>query len=236
MQLDWVAVGAIATLLAVLAALAIAIWGDWLKSLASHPNLTLSIEMKPPDCHRIQTTAQIQFQTTPMQALGGAVPPPPLTTAYDTYYFRLAVGNDGSAAAKNVGVRAIKLSRFDPTSGVYQVDPLFMPMDLTWSHANGSVVVAKIDPDLPKHCDLAHVDQPSSAYLQFNTEVTPNQVAPNVWPTVKPAGTYELRVAATADNSRPVYGTLKIAFDGMWHKSETDMFTTGVVITVEDVK
>ena len=174
--------------------------------------------MRPPDCHRIQTTAQL---------------PTGLVTSFDTYYFRLAVGNDGGAAARNVGVRAIRLLKLDTPSGAYMEDPLFMPMDLTWSHANGSVVVAKIDPELPKHCDLAHVDQPSSTHLQFNTEVTPNQVAPNVWPTIKPAGTYQLRVAATADNSKPVYTTLKIAFGGKWYAAETDMFTKGVVITVE---
>jgi len=140
----------------------------------------------------------------------------PLPMAFDAYYFRLAVGNDGSAAAKNVAVRAIKLSKLDPTSGVYQDDPHFMPMNLVWSHV-GSVVTVKIDPELPQHCDLAHVDQPSSSHLQFCTEVTPNQVAPGIFPTVKPAGNYRLRVAATADNSKPVYRTLTIAFEGKWY-------------------
>lgn len=214
---DWVAVGAIATLLAVVAALVIAIWGDWLKSLASRPKLTISISMKPPDCHRIQTTATL---------------PTGLATTFDTYYFRLWVGNDGNAAAKNVGVRAIKLSQLDAASGKYVDDPHFMSMDLTWSHAGGSVVVAKIDPKLPKHCDLAHVDNPSSTHLQLNTEVTPNVVAPGVWPTIKPAGTYRLEVAVTADNAPPVYRTLRIVFDGKWYASETDMFTKGVVISV----
>lgn len=163
----------------------------------------------------------------------GVIAAPPLPMAFDTYYFRLAIGNEGNDAARNVGVRAMQLSKLDAATNAYLEDPLFMPMDLTWSHANGSVVVAKIDPELPKHCDLAHVDQPSSTHIQFNTEVTPNQVAPNVWPTVKPAGTYLLRVAATADNSKPVYRTLKIAFDGKWYAAEKDMFTKGVVITVE---
>ena len=98
--------------------------------------------------------------------------------------------------------------------------------------AGGSVVVAKIDPKLPKHCDLAHVDNPSSTHLQLNTEVTPNVVAPGVWPTIKPAGTYRLEVAVTADNAPPVYRTLRIVFDGKWYASETDMFTKGVVISV----
>ena len=85
--------------------------------------------------------------------------------------------------------------------------------------------------ELPQHCDLAHVDQASSTHLQFCTEVTPNQVAPGIYPTIKPAGTYRLCVAATADNSKPVYRTLTIAFEGKWYPTEKDMFTKGVVIT-----
>lgn len=231
-HVDWVAVGAVATVLAVVTALVIAIWGDRLKALTSRPNLTLSIAMRPPDCHHIQTTAQIQI-SPPMGSLGGAVAATRTVPigAYDTYYFRVSVGNDGNAAARNVGVRAIKLFRRNPNTNTYAEDPSFMSMDLTWSHANGSVVVAKIDPNLPKHCDLAHVDQPKSGFLQFNTEVTPNEVAPGVWPTVKPAGEYRLDVAVTADNAKPLYRTLKIAFDGNWYKTEAEMFTKGVVIT-----
>jgi hypothetical protein len=134
------ALGALATFLAVVAALAIAIWGDWLKSLTSRPRLAISISMKAPDCHKIQTTQLLQLPgvAQPIQA-----------ATFDTYYFRLFVGNDGNAAARNVGVRAIRLSKLNPKSGVYYEDPHFMSMDLTWSHAGGSVVVAKIDPKLP---------------------------------------------------------------------------------------
>jgi hypothetical protein len=111
-----------------------------------------------------------------------------------------------------------------------------MSMDLTWSHANGSVVVAKIDPRLPKHCDLAHIDKPSSTHIQFNTEVTPNEVAPGIWPTVKAAGTYKLEVAVPADNSIPLYRTLNITFDGIWYQTEKDMFEKGVVVSVDNAK
>jgi len=211
--------GALATFLAVVTALAIAIWGDRLESLAVRPKLTLSISMQAPDCVRIQTTA-------PGVLMAGKI------LAYLSYYFRLSVGNDGSAAANNVEVRAIALSRLNPGTGQYENDLTFMPLNLTWSNVGGTVI-AKIDAQLPKHCDLAHVDKPSQAYLQLCTEVVPNQVAPNVWPTIKPAGDYRLRIAATADNSKPVYRALHIAFRGTWYANESDMFTKGCVVTVE---
>ena len=234
MQVDWVAAGAIATLIAVVAALVIAIWGDWLKSLSARPKLTLSISMRPPDCHRIQTTIEVEMGP-PMRTLGAAVAAARKVSigTMTSFYFRLSVGNDGKAAARNVGVRAIKLWHLDVATNKYNKDPIFMSMDLTWSHANGGVVATKVDPRLPKHCDLAHVDQPRSGLLQFNTEVTPNEVSRGVWPTIKPPGVYRLEIAATADNSKPVYRTLRIAFDGKWYESEEDMFTKGVVITVE---
>jgi hypothetical protein len=108
-------------------------------------------------------------------------------------------------------------------------------MNLTWSHAAGSVIVTKIDPKLPRHCDLCHVDYPTRNHIQFNTEVTPNPVAPNVWPTIKPAGTYRLQIAATADNAKPVHRTLKIEFKATWYPTEMDMFSNGLLVSVESV-
>src|SRR5215470_17274799 len=92
------ALGAGATFLAVVAALVIAIWGDWLKSLTSRPKLSVSISMNAPDCHKIQTTGQMQLPGTAAVVQ---------VAAYDTYYCRLSIGNEGSAAARNVSVRAI---------------------------------------------------------------------------------------------------------------------------------
>src|SRR6266851_7768101 len=79
-------VGAVATFLAVIAALVIAIWGDWLRSLAARPRLTISIAMEAPDCVRIQSTAPNILQA-------GHI------LAYLSYYFRLSIGNDGNVAA-----------------------------------------------------------------------------------------------------------------------------------------
>jgi hypothetical protein len=50
---DWVALGSIGTLAAVLVALVLAIWGSWFGALAFKPKLRVSIEMQPPDCIRI---------------------------------------------------------------------------------------------------------------------------------------------------------------------------------------
>src|ERR1700694_209817 len=92
---DWIT--AIATFLAVVAALSIAIWGDWLRSLASRPALTISISPKAPDCHRIQATGQALVQVTEGPTTRQELQP----VTFDTYYCRLEVGNKGNAPAKN---------------------------------------------------------------------------------------------------------------------------------------
>ncbi len=218
------AAGAGATFLAVVAALGIAIWGDWLRSLTSRPKLSVSISMTAPDCHKIQTTGQVQLPGTAAVVQ---------IAAFETYYCRLSVGNEGTAAARNVSVRAIRLSKLNALGG-YDADPYFMPMNLTWSHAGGSTEAGKIDPNLPRHCDLCHVDYPTRSHLQFNTEVTPNQVAHGVWPTVKPAGTYRMEVGITADNAEPLHRILKVDFKANWFATEADMFSKGLTVAVEN--
>ena len=125
--------GAVATLLAVVAALAIAIWGDWFKSWFRRPKLVISISMTAPDCHKIQSTGQIQL---PGSAAVVQV------AAFETYYCRLSIANDGNASARGVSVRAIQLSKLNAHGG-YDADPYFMPMNLTWSHAGGSTEAGK---------------------------------------------------------------------------------------------
>ncbi len=86
---------------------------------------------------------------------------------------------------------------------------------------------------MPRHCDLAHIDEPESNLLKFNTEVELNEVAADIWPTTKPAGTYRLRVAVVADNSKPRYWQLRIVFSGNWYDDEAEMFENGVRVEVE---
>lgn len=214
---------AIATALAVVVALVIAIWGDDMKAWFRKPLLTLSIRPHAPDCHKIMTT--------------GFNPQGWFALQYMSYFMRFAIGNDGRTAAKNVVVRALKLW-CRAANGTYTEDPYFLPMNLIWSHSStqtqpqGSVIASRIDPQLPRHCDLGHVDEGGGGLLTFCTEVKPNEVAPNVWPTVKPAGHYRLSVAVVADNADTRYYLVEIGWDGQWRDNETEMFRDGLVPTV----
>jgi len=113
----WVAAGVIVTLLGVLAALIIAIWGQWLGSLFFKPALRVSIEMHAPDWIKIQARVNVPG-VAPIQTTG--------------YFCRLRVTNDGNRAAENVEVRLLKL-RIVPNGGHGRLDEHFLPLSLVWA-------------------------------------------------------------------------------------------------------
>jgi hypothetical protein len=132
--------GAIAPFLAVVVALAIAIWSDWFRFLFSRPKINVKISMETPDCHRIRASVQIPVYGAPLLNPGALPAAPPLPLAFDANYLR-AVADDGHAPASGASVRAIRPSRLE--GGVYKDDPHFMSMDLTWTYAQGSTVATR---------------------------------------------------------------------------------------------
>jgi hypothetical protein len=220
---DWLT--GIGTISAVVAALSIAIWGDWMKALFARPRLVITIGMRPPDCHKIQ----VQTQAHQGQVLTVA-----LDVYSEAYWFRLSVGNVGRVTARNVEVRLLSLQVLGP-EGVFEDDPSFIPLGLIWSHSMArSMVAARIPRGVPKHCDLCHVLDPAGdapRLFEFDTEVSPRQVGPDLWPTRKPPGTYRGRLVVTADNAGPTYFDFEIKYTG-WFDDETTMFQRGFTVTV----
>ncbi len=205
---DWLtAIGTIGT---GIVAIVLAIWGDEVRLLWRRPKLAASIEMAPPDCH-------------PLTRLMAELP-------IDGYYFRLSIGNNGRRRAQDVMVRLLALELRD-ADGAYRPDPDFRPFNLKWAHTD-DVAVPRIDPFLPRHCDLCHIwNRPGQPLLlEFDTEVEPNQIRPDVWPTKKSMGNYRITIAVTATNARPLQTTLRIRFSGRWFDRPDEMFSQGLVI------
>lgn len=214
---DWLT--AVGTVGAVGVALFIAIWGDWLKGIFAKPILAVGIRMEPPDCLKIRYVVDQRG----------------VTTFYaNSYYCRLAVRNDGRLGARNVEVSLLSLSRRND-DGQFEQDRSFIPLSLVWSNSNPrSTVADRIPPDgLSKHCDFCHVveDGTANPILNLDTEVTPTELAPGVWPTRKPVGTYQGRLAVTSDNAKPYYRDFTITYTG-WKDDEDDMFREGLVIAM----
>jgi hypothetical protein len=136
---DWVAVGAIATLLGVGAALVIAIWGQSLQALLFKPKLRISVEMRPPDCIRIQAATGFIVGSIPVPGnIPGALP-----VAYSpAYYCRLRITNDGNREAQDVEIKLLR-QRIVPNGGPGRDDPDFMPLNLKWADT-GEVTAKRI--------------------------------------------------------------------------------------------
>jgi hypothetical protein len=213
---DWlVAVGTIAT-----AALALLLaTRDQLRSWLFQPRLRLKIKQGPPDCTTIKAKG-VKIGTK-----GVAVP-----FQETQFYCRFSVDNEGRLRAVDVAVRLMRLWFLDDQQ-VWTEDQSFFPMHLKWSHV-GSTVTPALDPRLPRHCDFCHTSENEPYLFHFETEVEPYEVAPDVFPTIKPAGTYRVQLAVTATNARAQYSIVELKGDGEWSDSAGEMATKHLVPTV----
>ena len=117
-------------------------------------------------------------------------------------------------------------------------------MNLKWANF-GKIYFPSIAPDMGKHCDLAHVVDPSRIHLpgQNAQNLSPTNlqsslefdlvVAPNHRGHIVGPGEYQLDVLVAADNVRPKNVRVVINVRGPWYPDEATMLRDGLGITVE---
>ena len=211
---DWlIAIGTIAT--AVLALLLAT--RDQLQRWLFQPRLRLRIRQGPPDCTTIEAKGFVQTPkgTAPFQET--------------QFYCRFSVDNEGRRRADDVAVRLIRLWHREKLGWVD--DASFFPLHLKWSHV-GTTVTPALDPRLPRHCDFCHCTENEHDRFHLETEVEPYEVAPGVFPSIKPPGTYRIEAAVTAANARAQYAIVELEFDGVWSDDAVDMATEHLVPSV----
>lgn len=225
----WTAVAAIATFLAVVAALLIAIWGDWLRTLGRTPRLSLTLD--PITDH---------FQRF-------------LTDSGETVYsVRISVTNDGEIGAKNVEVVAQELT-VEGRDGLFTRDPVFMAMNLMRTHY-GDTITPIVHRGIPRSYDLLSCVDPAiqqernreqgkaRVVLRFDLStlvspvraqpVVPGQpvALPDAYPSSKPEGTYQLHLAVVADGVAPVKKVVEITWTGKWWDHAADFFKNELTV------
>jgi hypothetical protein len=231
---DWLS--AIGTLLAVLAALFIAIFQDWLRSIFSRPRLEVSISLNPPFCHKTKKYFTYP-QLAPDNQLYGK------QFQADCYYFHLRIKNNGDVRAEHVEVYAAELTK-QVASGSFQLVETFTPMNLVWSNINKTYLPA-ISPKMEKLCDLGHIIDPDKRKMVFednnpNLNVSPSEttfsfdvevISSTLGHTIEP-GRYRLKLITGAANSKPIEKTLEINLTGKWFDDERKMLAEGISITI----
>jgi hypothetical protein len=216
---------AIGTIGAVIVALLLALRGQWISLLLSHPALDLDAKVQRPDADKVR---RYRLNGSQVTDLG------------EYYYFRLAVTNKGKTAANDVQVFLSKVERLNGDQT--EIVSRFTPMNLKWTNteqlpakdrATRSVLLADTP---PVYCDLAHVGEPQrralsgedldnvpagKAVLGLDVEV----------PTYSKGhllelGTYRFSLTLAASNCRSTHYAVKVSFLGEW-LPEKEMFETG---------
>jgi hypothetical protein len=222
-QAQWVE--SIGTLIAVITALAIAIFQDRMRSWFARPKLEVSVTNAPPDC--------LQIPIVRRDGDGNRV------TEADSYHLRLKVTNTGNQEAESVEIFAAKLLRRH-ADGSYEEVRTFIPMNLIWADYR-TVFFPAIHPDMYRYCALAHIIDPEKrsefvgedkrwpevppekAIVSFETAVKPHTLS-----YLQPCGHYRLVILVAAVNAKPVEKVIEISLDGTWYNDEQRMFEDGV--------
>lgn len=221
---DWlIALGTIGLFLVAI----VGIFQDRIRAWLKHPNLGLSIDVSPPDCHK----------TT----LKNITPQGQIATQADCYYFRMGIENSGNQRAEYVEVFAKELLK-KGLDGEFRTVHSFLPMNLVWSYYKKPFFAA-ISPGMKQHCDLGYIIDPNMR-SQFSLEDNPalnipaNNTIFSLDMVVKtftlnhliPPGTYRLVLQIAAANAKPNIETLEIVLTGNWYSNEQDMFSKGIGI------
>jgi hypothetical protein len=203
----------------------VAVFQETIRGWFYRPRFRVSAKTEPPDCVKVPFTA------------------PDGTLVGDAVYLRIWVENVGNATARNVEVYAkdLRRRRADRT---WERVPSFPSMNLKWANL-GAIYFPRIAPDMGKHCDMAHITDPSTRqFLQEERPtlgLTPQQssmafdlmVAPNHRGHIVGPGEYQLDILIAADNVRPKRVLVTINVQGPWYGDEATMLRDGVGIAVE---
>ena len=146
------------------------------------------------------------------------------------YYWRLEARNLRRTPARNVYIGLGDM--YESTDNGWQKSPSWNPMNLVWSHLNGTHYGSIATGDPPRHCDLCHVLEPrgGATLLAFDTEVEPTSQS-NM---VRKWGYYRFPVAIGAENARTRSYVVEVFFSGKWFDDETEMQARSVKVEVHE--
>jgi hypothetical protein len=216
---------AFGTVGAVFLALFLALYGEQVKRWTFRPALRLRAHVRRPDADKVSRWAQ--FPDGRRVDLG------------ESWYFRLAVFNDGNETAEEVQVF---LARVERKHGHTLEKVLrFTPMNLRWTNTDDEktsrdrVTKPTLLADTPAvYCDLVHICDPATKQAQGEdlAGVAPGdgvlaldvQVATYSNGHLLEPGTYLFHLAVAASNGPSAHYLLEVSYSGKWSPEEKVMF------------
>ena len=190
----------------------IAVFQEWFKRLVIRPNLILNARVARPDAERFV------WDDHPHSG---------------TYYFRLAITNEGNVEARNVQLYLASVER-RRQDGRYEVVERFSPMNLLWTHIHSPTLPVLLPKMPPRNCDLAIIADPlGSGYrlpglaAEQAILVLAMEVEAQSGSNLLEPGSYHFHLKLVASNQRPQDYTLAIEFPGKWYDDQDKMFSDG---------
>jgi hypothetical protein len=226
----------IVTLLAVIAALLIAVFGPSVQRAVENrlfgPRIAVEFNTSPPDSHRTELR---NIQT-------GAIVSP-------TFYLRMRVNNSGGSTMERVEAMITRVDRRLPNGSMPEMKE-FLPLNLVWAHMTRFVPVGNfalkqagvtrdaIQPQLYKFLDFGHLRPPepsdlagkhipSSPKVVLELDV---EFAPNTMTHILGPGEYVFTVAFAAANARMVEKKYRMIIADAWVDDEDEMLNKNISI------
>lgn len=208
-----------ATVAAVVVALSIALWGDWMKRLLFKPNLELKAIVRRPDAEKVGRQKPMRHPLDAAAVLWKHIG--------DAWFFRLAISNLHSTPARDVQVYLKQVQKLDGT-----VVTRFTPMNLKWTHT-GETTRKVLLRDVPVFCDFIHISDPAhkaetsedlegvapdKGVISLDVEATTTAKSHLLAP-----GAYRFVLYVAAENFAARQFLVEVRYDGNWTAIEDQM-------------
>jgi len=208
-----------ATVAAVVVALAIALWGDWMKRLFFKPKLELRAFVRRPEAERVGRQKPMRHPLDASALLWKQIG--------DAWFFRLAVSNLRSTPARDVQVYLQLVKKLDGT-----IVSRFTPMNLKWSHT-GETTRKVLLRNIPVFCDFIHISDPAhkadagedldgvapeKGVISLDVEATTSAKSHLLAP-----GAYLFFLQVAAENFAAQQFVIEVRYDGNWTPHEDQM-------------
>lgn len=215
-----------ATLAAVIVALVVALFGDWLKRLFFKPELSLEAFVRRPDAERVGRGV---YRKNP-ESWGWV----------EAWFFRLAISNHSGTPAREVQVYLKKVEKADET----KVEK-FTPMNLKWTNTDSTTRKVLLK-EVPVFCDFIHISDPAHKELtRENLNEVPDALGVmclDVEATnsanghLLGPGSYRFHLYVAAENAEARHFVVTVQYKGNWSMEQDVMFDQEMGFRMQDPK
>lgn len=223
---DWVLI--LSSLFLGVVALFVPYLAERLKRSWFAPNLNLSFNSGPPDCHLTRAKKRNEKGEIELDE--------------PDFYFRFRVQNNGKSQARRCEAVVERLYVKDASDKYVEISQ-FTPINLVWGSGNAGVF-SDINPGRWFSCDLCHIPSlklqninKNAAMYVDNRDGSPSElgvvlcqnISLHSQPNRLLPGKYKIDIGVYSENAPKIAVRFEIAWTGIWRESDSHMLREAVV-------